>query len=219
VRAAVLLLAATAVVSVTTAASEAGKISLGTLASSPRAVGQGRVWLLLSSALVADHPIGPSLLAFAGPGLAALAVCGWRVVWAAATLGHAGSAIAVYGAIAALRLLDPGDLAQVRSLYDYGTSAIIAAWIGAIAARGWRRRPALTARGTIVVFCVGSGLIGWLLRPQVTPLDSEHIVAFLIGVAIARFELNLAPLGRASARCRSVPIGVRAWTRRGAASP
>ena len=203
VRATALLLAATAAVSVTTAASEAGKISLGTLASSPRAIGQGRVWLLLSSALVADHPIGPSLLAFAGLGLVALAVCGWRVVWAAATLGHAGSAIAVYGAIAAVRLLDPGDLAQVRSLYDYGTSAIIAAWIGAIAARGWRRRPELTARGAIVLFCVGSGLIGWLLRPQVTPLDSEHVVAFLIGVAIARFELNLALLARAGASCRN----------------
>jgi hypothetical protein len=199
---------------VTTAASEAGKISLGTLASSPRAIGQGRVWLLLSSALVADHPIGPSLLALAGLGLVALAICGWRIVWMAATLGHAGSAIAVYGVIATIRLLDPGDLAQVRSLYDYGTSAIIAAWIGAIAARGWRRRPALTARGAIVAFCLGSGLIGWVLRPQLTPLDSEHVVAFLIGVAIARLELDLAPLRRAWAGCRSVLASVWAWTRR-----
>ena len=129
-RAPACVLAATVVVSVTTAASEAGKVSLGTLASTPQGVFQGRVWLLLTSALVADHPIGPSLITFAGLGLVAVAVCGWRVVWAAATLGHAGSAVAVYGAIAGLRIIDPAAFRDVRSLYDYGTSAIIAAWLG-----------------------------------------------------------------------------------------
>jgi len=198
-RAPACVLAATVVVSVTTAASEAGKVSLGTLASTPQGVFQGRVWLLLTSALVADHPIGPSLITFAGLGLVAVAVCGWRVVWAAATLGHAGSAIAVYGAIAGLRIIDPAAFRDARSLYDYGTSAVIAAWLGAIAARAWRRRTRTLDHVAIVALCLGSGLIGWLLRPDVTPLDSEHVVAFVIGVCIARFELELAPLRRAAA--------------------
>ena len=198
-RAPATVLAATVVVSATTAASAAGKISLGTLASTPQAVFQGRVWLLLTSALVADRPIGPSLITFAGLGLVAVAVCGWRVVWAAATLGHAGSAVAVYGAIAGLRIIDPAAFRDVRSLYDYGTSAIIAAWIGAIAARAWRRRTRPLDHAAIVLLCLGSGLIGWLLRPDVTPIDSEHVVAFVIGVGIARLELDLAPLRRAAA--------------------
>ena len=198
-RAPACVLAATVVVSVTTAASEAGKVPLGTLASTPQGVFQGRVWLLLTSALVADHPIGPSLITFAGLGLVAVAVCGWRVVWAAATLGHAGSAVAVYGAIAGLRIIDPAAFRDVRSLYDYGTSAIIAAWLGAIAARAWRRRTRTIDHVAIVALCLSSGLIGWLLRPDLTPLDSEHVVAFLIGVGIARFELDLAPLRRAAA--------------------
>ena len=64
---------------------------------------------------------------------------------------------------------------------DYGTSAIIAAWIGVVAYAVWRRGSGAAA----LALCVVSGLIGWLFRPDLDVLDTEHIVALAIGIALA----------------------------------
>jgi hypothetical protein len=158
-----------------------GALRLDALAATPRAVGDGRLWLLVTSALVADRPVLASLLGFAVVGFAGLLLFDVRSVVAVAAAGHVASTLAVYGAIAAARLADPAALASVLDLSDVGQSAIIAAWLGAISAWGWsRNRPA------VVALCVASTAIGWTLRGSLTALDSEHVVAFALGVALLR---------------------------------
>ena len=91
----------------------------------------GREWQLLTSAFVADRPAVPSVVGFTIVGLAALALAGARILWTAAVAGHVLATVVVYAAL---------DAAQVTvSRPDYGTSAIIAAWIGVVACCLWRR--------------------------------------------------------------------------------
>jgi hypothetical protein len=158
-----------------------GPLPLRDLASSERAVGEGRVWLLVTSAFVADRPAVPSVAGLALVGLTALAFCGVRPLWAAAALGHFGGTIAVYGALALARAADPSLASHAVARADYGTSAVIAAWIGVIAYGLWRRGSAGAALGV----CVLSGLVGWLLRPDLDVLDTEHLVALGLGIALA----------------------------------
>ena len=60
----------TSVAGAVTAANRAGWIQITDLAASPKAVAEGRLWLLLTSGVVADHPWLPSLLGFALVGFA-----------------------------------------------------------------------------------------------------------------------------------------------------
>jgi hypothetical protein len=166
-----------------TIANRLGAVDVTALASSPRAAGEGKVWLLGTSALVADTPTAASLLAFFGFALVVLYVCGPRLTWIVGVAGHIGSAAAIYALIAVSRAFVPSAFAGVLSLSDYGTSAMIAAWLGALAAVAWMRRPGLAWRLGIIGFSLFAAFVGWLCRPDLTPLDSEHIVAYGIGVA------------------------------------
>jgi hypothetical protein len=47
------------------------------------------------------------------------------------------------------------------------------------------RYPHLAPRLGVIAFSLLSGGVGWLCRPDLTPLDSEHGVAYAIGVAAA----------------------------------
>ena len=177
------LVAAVAAVSGVTAANRAGLVELSALASSPRTAGEGKVWLLVTSAFVAATPTAASLLAFAAFAIAALLVCGPRLMWTVGIAGHVGSAAAVYATIAVARAIVPTAFENVLAIFDYGTSAMIAAWLGALAAAGWIRYPRIGPRlGVIAVSLLSAG-VGWLCRPDLTPLDSEHLVAYAIGVA------------------------------------
>jgi hypothetical protein len=172
---------ATAGISTATALQRTGHVSAATLAPSLQSFWSGRVWLVATSALVADRPAVPSIAGFVVVGLAALAVARPRVVWLSAALGHVGSALAVYGGIELVRATDPNAFASVLATVDYGTSAVIAAWLGAIAYRLWSRDPRLS-----IGLCVAATLVGWALHASLTVLDSEHLVAFGIGLAVAR---------------------------------
>jgi hypothetical protein len=177
------LLAVVAGVSGVTAANRAGLVGVASLASSPRTAAEGKLWLLLTSAFIADSPTAASLLAFLAFAVAALVVCGPRLTWTIGLAGHVGSAAAVYAAIAVTRAIVPTAFDNVLSLSDYGTSAMIAAWLGALAAAGWIRYPRLMPRLGVIAFSLLSAGVGWVCRPDLTPLDSEHLVAYAIGVA------------------------------------
>jgi hypothetical protein len=183
-RAVIAAAAATGVAGAVTAATGAGVVSLSSLASSPQSIGEGRPWLLLTSGLVADRPIAPSLVGFWLVCAAALATCSAGVVVRVAVVGHTLSAVAVYAVIALARLSDPGAFASVVALPDFGLSAMIAAWLGAIARVLWRRFPSRRAHVLVALGSVGCAGIGLACRPDVTFLDSEHLVAFAIGVAL-----------------------------------
>jgi hypothetical protein len=172
---------ATGVTAVVTAANRLGALSVTTLAATPREVGERRVWLLFSSGLLADRPAIPSLLGFWIVGFAVLLVCSVRV----AVGGHTLSALGVYGAIGLTRLLDTHSFASVVTLTDYGLSAMIAAWLGALACVFWRRHPARISRALIVAGSIGCAGIGLAFRPNVTFLDTEHLLAYGIGVVLA----------------------------------
>lgn len=155
-------------------------------ASSPRRIAAGKFWLLFTNALVADHPRGASFLALVLFGLLALAVCGPRVLWIAAAMGHVFSTLCVYSTIALVRFADRGAFESVLSATDIGVSAICAAWLGAIAAVLWRRPGTTVARRTMIAAaCVLVGVIAWLVHPGLTVLDTDHLFAFAIGASVA----------------------------------
>jgi hypothetical protein len=172
---------ATAAVSIVTVLNRFGPLPLRDVAATERAVGEGRAWLLVTSAFVADRPAVPSIAGLAIVGLAVLAFYGVRLLVAAAALGHVGGTVAVYAALALAHAADHRLATHALGSADYGTSAIIAAWIGVIAYAVWRRGSGVAA----LALCVLSGLVGWLFRPDLDVLDTEHIVALGIGIALA----------------------------------
>lgn len=198
----------TGAISAVTVLQRTGRVPLAALAPSPGAFGAGRVWLVATSFLVADRPAVPSIVGVAVVGVAALVLCGPRVVWLSAACGHVGSALAVYAGIALVRVVDPGALERLISVVDYGTSAIIAAWIGVVAYRLWRRDRRLSI-GLVTV----SSSIGALLRPDLTLLDLEHAVALGVGVATAhyapRFDYRAVFRTRRKPATVSAPLSTR----------
>jgi len=175
-----------AAVSAVTALVRVGLISIGTLAATPRRIADGQLWLLFSSASVVDRPIVASLVSLAALASVALLVCGSRVLWLAALLGHTCSTILAYLGLAALQTLDPGSFNAALGAPDYGVSAISAAWLGAIATTAWISRCSAPSQKAAVAFaCAGVALFAWMLRGDLTVLDSEHVFAFALGAGVA----------------------------------
>ena len=169
---------------------------MSAIAATPDSFWDGRLWLLLTSAPVAQSPLSLSLISLVVVALAVLWSCGSRVLWLSAVIGHAGSTLVLYAAIGALALADRDTVSNLLSEEDYGVSAIFAAWLGAAAARCWlRRRGAWEEKVGVVLVCLGTGLVAWLVRGEPTPsvLDSEHVVAFAVGAAIAAAPLRSPP--------------------------
>lgn len=177
--------ATTGVSAAVTLANRIGELSLSSLAATPQAIGDGKIWLIVTSGLIADRPAVPSLIGFWIVGLAVLIVCSTRVAVGVAVGGHTLSALGIYGVIALTRLLDPHAFSTVAQLPDYGLSAMIAAWLGAIARVLWARHPSQLSRLLIALGSLGCAGVGLALRPDVTFLDSEHLLAYAIGVALA----------------------------------
>jgi hypothetical protein len=170
------------VISAVTVLSRLDVLPVRSLASTPGSLVDGRFWLLASSALVADRPAFASIAGFLVVGLAAVALCGARAAWLAAVFGHICSAAIVYTAIDFARSVDPSAFENVVRYPDYGTSAIIAAWIGAVAYRLWSRG----MRRGAVALPILAGLVGWLFKGTLTVLDLEHAFALACGIAVMR---------------------------------
>jgi hypothetical protein len=177
--------AVTAISAVVTVANRFGELPLSSIASSPAAVGEGKVWLLVSSAVIADRPALVSLLGFWIVGFTACAVCSARVVAGVAVGGHLLSAVCIYCFIGLTRLTQPDAFASVMHVSDYGLSAIIAAWIGAIASVMWKRHPGPAGRALVVAGSLVCAGVGLLFRPDLTFLDTEHLVAYAFGALVA----------------------------------
>jgi hypothetical protein len=204
IRGAPALLAAAGFISLATAVARLGDLPERVYAATPQAVGEGRIWLVATSALVADKPEYASILGFTAVGLVALALCGPRVVWAAGAIGHLASAALVYGALDAVRALHAGVFESAQAVPDFGTSAVIAAWIGVCACAIWLRG----LRALAVTLCVVAGALGWLAKGQVTILDSEHGVALAIGIGAVLLARRSFPV-----RAR-LPVALRRPARR-----
>jgi len=194
------------VVSALTAAERQRLIPLSVLAASPHAVGEARLWSLLTSALLVQSPLFWSLGSFALLGALTLKVCGTRVLLISGLAGHVASTLVVYALLALARTVDSRAFEAVLSAPDYGVSAISAAWLGAIASVSWRARDR-TLRGKIAtaLAVVATALFGWTLRRHLSFLDLEHVVAFGIGVVVAV---------RLCGTVRATRVELRAVTRR-----
>jgi len=180
------VIALVAVVSSLTAIQRVGAVPLASLAASPREVADGRLWLLISSGAIAADPLLWSLLSFCGLAFLTFALCGWRILWFAALTGQTFSTLLGYSIIGVARLVEPRAFERLVSAPDYGVSAISAAWLGAVAAVGWRKRGESTGRAAIVLGCVAAASLAWFVRGRgLDVLDSEHVFAFAIGVGVA----------------------------------
>ena len=177
--------AATGATAAVTVANRLDNLSLSAIAATPQAVGDGKAWLILTSGLIADRPAVASLVGFWIVGVAVLLVCSARVAAGVALGGHTLSTLGVYGVVGLARLVDPHAFASVVHVADYGLSAMIAAWLGAIARVFWTRYPSRLNHLLIALGSIGCAGIGLAFRPNVTFLDSEHLLAYAIGAALA----------------------------------
>jgi hypothetical protein len=176
-----------------TQAERDGLFPLSAVAATPDGVWDGRLWLVLTSAWVAQSPLVLSLLSLAVVAFIVLWGCGPRVLWLSAVVGHTASTLLIYSAVGLLALADRDAVANLLSEPDWGVSAIFATWLGAAAARGWLRRDGAWAEKLGIVFVsLGAGLVAWLVRGEPTPswLDTEHVVAFAIGAAFAAARMR-----------------------------
>ena len=156
------------------------------LAASPDRVREGELWFLVSSAVLVDRPVVLSLLSFVTLAVAALALCGARTFWWSAFAGQVLATVMVYMFIGVARWLVVGAFDASVVSPDYGVSTVCAAWLGSIASLMWRRRGrSAVGKLSIALSCAAVGLFAYSVRPDVTVLSSEHLVAFCLGVAAA----------------------------------
>jgi hypothetical protein len=197
-------------VTASTLAIRAHDLSLQLFAASAEKIGAGEIWLLPASALVVDRPVYVGLVAFGLLGFAALRVCGTRVFWVVAVVGHIGSTLAVYAIIGASRLGDPDVFVRALVRQDFGVSAMQGAWVGGIAAATWGRAGA-DPRARVFVAVGVSALAGvaWWLHPDPSILTTEHLFAFVIGCGLVSWP-------RLAASARTVVADAVASPRRDA---
>lgn len=154
-------------------------------AASPRRVAEGKLWLLVTSRLIATRPAVLALASFALLAVAALLVCGPRIFWAATLLGHIGGTALAYIVLGLARASDPSDHARLVTHLDFGVSAMQAAWLGAAAATLWLKWAHSVARRIeIASACAVVGLVAYLAKPVLTLLDLDHGFAFVIGIGL-----------------------------------
>ena len=155
------------------------------LAVSPRRVAEGKLWLLVTSGLIATRPAVLALASLVLIAVTALLVCGPRIFWTATLLGHIGATGMAYLVLALARASDPSDHARLVTQLDFGVSAMQGAWLGAVAAALWLRWAHSVARRIeIAAACAAVGLIAYLAKPGLTLLDVDHGFAFMIGVVL-----------------------------------
>jgi hypothetical protein len=173
------------VVAAVTLAIRAHDLPLAPFAASAAKIAAGEIWLLAASALVVDRPVYVGLIAFALLGFATMRICGTRLFWVAAVVGHIGSTAAVYTIVEVSRLTDPDVFTSAVARQDFGVSAMQGAWVGAIAATAWSwAGPDHRARSFVAVGVCGVAGVAWWLHPDPSILTTEHLFAFLIGCTV-----------------------------------
>jgi hypothetical protein len=143
------------------------------LPASAEAVLHGRVWLLATSGLAAQTPY-PVLQVAVTAAVAALVIAraGAATWWRAALAGHVGSALIVYGSIAAAGA-DPTDP-------DWGVSCVLGASFGALLALPGRRWIGLA--GALALLPISYGWLGL-----------EHPLSVALGYAVTAWAAAGSP--------------------------
>lgn len=169
---------------------ELGLFGLGpaTLGSSPDTLVEGQFWHLFTSSLLVDGavPVLQMLLVILLT-VAVLAVHGAPVWWAAALLGHVGSALLAYGAIGIAIALGNGAADATADDWDYGISCVMAAQFGVLAGGALidRRRGTFGRLDAFFLVIAALALVTWFAAMDWYGI--EHPLAFLIGIAVVWF--------------------------------
>lgn len=156
------------------------------LAASPDRIREGKLWFLFSSAVLVDQPVLMSVVSFAVLAALAWRLSGARLFWMSAFLGQVVATLLVYLFIGAARRIVAGAFSAAIASPDYGVSAVSAAWLGSIAAVAWQQRGrSRIGKTSIAISCTAIALFAYSVRPDLTVLSSEHLVAFALGVGAA----------------------------------
>jgi hypothetical protein len=173
-------------VTAVTLAQNSGVMAVRTVAASPQQIAAGKLWLLVTSGLLVQKPLGLSLVSFAALGALTLIACGYRVLAWSALVGHVLSTLVVYGLLGIGWAASSELFGRIWAAPDYGVSAITAAWLGAVASLAWRSSGKNRAEQALVAIgCLAIAALGWMIRGHLNLLDSEHVLAFATGVAIS----------------------------------
>jgi hypothetical protein len=167
--------------------------------SSPDAVAAGRLWRLLTSALIVEAGVPWLQIAvLAGVTALVLVLHGPIVWWLAALIGHVGSALLAYALIAVADALGSASAERVEDDWDYGISCVLAALCGVLFAGGVSRlRRGGGGLDVALVVATSLGLLGWLVT--IDWYGVEHLFAFALGAGVVAVS---APAGRGSRRAR-----------------
>jgi len=172
-------------------------LALTDVAATPAAVDGGKLWLLFTSALVAEGNLALSLLGVLTLSAAVLLVCGWRVLWWAGVIGHVGAALGTYAALALVAHVHQEQAAPMLHALDYGVSAFVAGDLGALMIGAWYRRaewPLTRLWRSLIAASVGSTVL--MTLHVLDPFWFEHIPAFLIGGGVAFALRERTPAAR-----------------------
>jgi hypothetical protein len=147
------------------------------LESSADLVAEGEVWRLLTSGLVVDGVAAPQIALTALAAFIVIRLQGAVVWWAAALVGHVGSALLAYAIIGVAIALGSEGAEAAADDPDFGISCVLGATLGALFASGFRlvgaigfilllpfsidwygpEHPLSFALGAVVVGAVGNG--------------------------------------------------------------
>jgi hypothetical protein len=168
-----------------------GGVSVHALACSPDALATGRVWTLVTSGFIVSGPPVPQLVMTAIVAVAVVRLAGPAVWWISAIAGHLGATFIAYAGIAAVYAVEPATAEGVAHAPDYGISAVWTATTGTLLLLLHRAgaHPRLTAACTIALL----GAFVTLVGVDGELADVEHLLAFLIGMAVVAVR---SPSGR-----------------------
>ena len=167
--------------------------------SSAEGVADGRVWLLLTSALEVDGDLpGVQLALTAGTAVFVIAREGPRLWWLAALIAHVVSALYAYGVIGLADLLGSDSAERAADDPDYGISCVLVGSLGALFASGLLgrvTRPRPDGPAGLRGFATGplgdqaalvAGAAGLLASLTVAFgwYDMEHPIAFVLGAGV-----------------------------------
>jgi hypothetical protein len=177
-RAAVAWLGAVAALEATRRA--AGWPAVQDLASSPAEVARGRVWSLLTSALLVTRDPIVQLVAAALLTVAAMQALGPATFWLAAAAGHVGSALLAYAGIGLLWLIGRADVDSVVHAPDFGISCVVIGVLGALTVAASGRVPPGQR-----MLAIAAGVALWAVIPPFGLAAVEHALAFALGAVAA----------------------------------
>ena len=161
---------------------DAGAVSVHALACSPQALATGRVWTLVTSGFIVAGPPVPQLVMTGLVALFVVRLAGAGTWWLSAIVGHFGATFVAYAGIAAVYAVDRGTAAGAIHAPDYGISAVWAATTGTLLVLLHRAgaRPRASAACGVAMLAAFIALVG--LEGELA--DVEHLVAFLLGIAV-----------------------------------